>query len=68
MNVIVNGDEKAMPEGTTIEALLVALGAPQSGRGVAVAKDGEVVPRSQWHRTMLAAGDQLEVLSAVQGG
>lgn len=68
MNVIVNGDERAMPDGATVEQLLGALGAPESGRGVAVAVGGEVVPRSRWHLTALSAGDQVEVLTAVQGG
>ncbi|WP_417233476.1 sulfur carrier protein ThiS [Arthrobacter sp.] len=37
-------------------------------RGVAVAVNGEVVPRSAWAGTPLAAGDHVELLSAVQGG
>lgn len=37
-------------------------------RGVAVAVDGEVVPRSEWPSTALSEGRQVEVLQAVQGG
>ncbi|WP_157930625.1 sulfur carrier protein ThiS [Glycomyces xiaoerkulensis] len=37
------------------------------GRGTAVAVNGEVVPRSEWDRT-LADGDAVEVLTATQGG
>ncbi|MGI8844738.1 MAG: sulfur carrier protein ThiS, partial [Thermoleophilaceae bacterium] len=36
--------------------------------GVAVAVDGEVVPRAQWATRELGAGGQVEVLHAVQGG
>jgi sulfur carrier protein len=35
---------------------------------VAVAVNGEVVPRSRWTETALADGDSVEVLSAAQGG
>jgi sulfur carrier protein len=41
-------------------------GAPD--RGVAVAVDGEVVPRGQWTSTELREGQKVEVLQAVQGG
>ena len=37
-------------------------------QGVAVAVNGEVVPRSGWASTELAEGDEIEVLMAVQGG
>ena len=36
--------------------------------GVAVARNAEVVPRSQWHATALADGDDVELVTAVQGG
>lgn len=37
-------------------------------RGVAVAIDGDVVPRSSWAVARVAEGQQVEVLRAVQGG
>jgi len=43
-------------------------GAPDGGRGVAVAVDGEVVPRGDWPGTALRDGQRVEVLHAVQGG
>jgi sulfur carrier protein len=48
---------------------VVALsGAPAEARGVAVAVDGEVVPRGQWDGFALRDGQHVEVLQAVQGG
>jgi len=35
---------------------------------VAVAHNSSVVPRSQWHDTSLAEGDDIELVTAVQGG
>jgi sulfur carrier protein len=37
-------------------------------RGVAVAVNGEVVPKSAWSETTVGAGDTVEVLTAAQGG
>ena len=68
MRVLVNGSERALPDGATVEALVAELGAPESGRGVAVAVDGVVVPRSEWAAVELVPSARVEVLTAVQGG
>ena len=67
MNIRVNGAERELASGTTVDAVVRALGT-EPARGVAVAVDGEVVPRSAWEHTVLADGQELEVLRAVQGG
>ena len=68
MLVLVNGKPHELADGTTIAGVLDTLdGAPQ-GRGVAVAVDGEVVPRGQWQQTELSDGAHVEVVVAVQGG
>ena len=43
-------------------------GATTDARGVAVALDGEVVPRGEWEATVLREGQSVEVLAAIQGG
>ena len=67
MDVIVNGEPRALPEGATVATVLAQLELP-SERGIAVALDREVVPRGQWDRTVLGDGMRLEVVRAVQGG
>jgi sulfur carrier protein len=37
-------------------------------RGVAVAVNGEVVPRSEWPASSLAAGARVEIVTAAAGG
>jgi sulfur carrier protein len=64
--VTVNGQPEDVGEGTTV-ADLVAHHRP-SPRGVAVARNEEVVPRSQWDTTPAAEGDRFEILTAAQGG
>ena len=65
--VRLNGDvqEIARPELTEV---LRALGLQPDAPGVAVALNGEVVRRGSWAATMLHDGDEIEVLTAVQGG
>jgi sulfur carrier protein len=62
----VNGEHSEVAVGTTITALLTELEAPD--RGVAVAIDGEVVPRGRWASTTLDDNAYVEVVMAVQGG
>jgi sulfur carrier protein len=68
MTVIVNGQPAQVEDGQTVAELLDGLGHPAGGPGIAVALNGEVVPRSAWPTTGLDAGDRLEVLGASQGG
>jgi sulfur carrier protein len=65
--VLLNGERREIGEGATVESVVLAAGA-SNGRGVAVALDGEVVPRGEWASTEVRDGQQVEVLRAVQGG
>jgi sulfur carrier protein len=51
-----------------VREAVAASGAPREGRGVAVALDGEVVPRRLWDEVSLREGQRVEVVQAVQGG
>jgi sulfur carrier protein len=62
----VNGRAVELPSGLSVSEVLARLGYPS--RGVAVALDGEVVPRSAWDTTVVGPGAALEVLHPVQGG
>ena len=64
----VNGEPRELPAGTTVTALVADLGLPAGGRGVAVAVDGEVVPRAEWATHELGDAARVEVLTAMQGG
>ena len=64
--ILVNGQTRAGAK--TVGALLGELGLGPAARGVAVAVDGEVVPRSEWEVRPLADGARVEVVGAIQGG
>jgi sulfur carrier protein len=53
--------------GTVADLLLARMDEPRP-HGVAVAVNDEVVPRDDWPRRQLAAGDVVEIVTAVQGG
>lgn len=65
MRVTVNDEEVQIDAQTTVESLLVQLGIPD--KGIAVAVDWTVLPRSRW-QTALSDGARIEVVTAVQGG
>ena len=67
MTVLVNGAEQRVPTAATL-ATVVASAAGERRRGVAVAVNAGVVPRSEWDTTVLTAGDSVEILEVHQGG
>jgi sulfur carrier protein len=68
MRVAINGESHELGASATVASVVASMPGAPEGRGVAVALDGEVVPRSEWERTALYEGVQLEVVVAVQGG
>ena len=65
MKILVNDEEVEVDGETTVAALLDRLGYPQ--KGIAVAVDWTLIPRSHWDTT-LSEGARIEVVTAVQGG
>lgn len=70
MWVTVNGEPHEVKAGTTVAELVEALcgSAKVAARGIAVALDREVVPRSAWASVVVQSGEHVEVVSAVAGG
>ena len=68
MIVELNGRPTELPPDATVDVALGVAGVPDARRGLAVAVDAEVVPRSQWERRRLRDGERVEIVTAVQGG
>src|ERR1700677_4109849 len=66
IQVKLNGEPRELPGGTTMAQAVAGL--TPAAAGVAAAVNGEVVPRGSWAATPLRDGDQVEVVTAVQGG
>lgn len=78
MTITLNGKAHAVDSGTMLLDLVASVtgrpldpgGQPEDGArlGVAVALNSEVVPRGSWAATAIKAGDDVELVTAVQGG
>ncbi|HEX3243183.1 MAG TPA: sulfur carrier protein ThiS [Solirubrobacterales bacterium] len=68
MRIELNGSLCELASGATLADAVRETGAEPDARGLAVAVDGEVVPRGGWSDTALSDGQQVEVLAAIQGG
>ncbi len=68
MRIELNGELCELPADATLADAVRESGAEQDARGLAVALDGEVIPRGQWEGTALRGGQAVEVLAAIQGG
>lgn len=66
ISITVNGDDRAIPAGSTVADLLAALGLTDGP--VAVERNREVVRKARHGDTVLAAGDRLEVVTFLGGG
>ncbi|MFN8149708.1 MAG: sulfur carrier protein ThiS [Solirubrobacterales bacterium] len=67
MKVEISGDEHELAEGASVRDAAEAVGV-EPGRGVAVALDGEVVPRGELEAVVLREGQRVEVVAAIGGG
>ena len=66
--IYLNGEPRLIQDGATVAMLLDTLDVHEVGRGIAVAVDAEVVPRSRWAEHVLGPGARVEIVSAIQGG
>ena len=67
MRVVVNGVDRDVGASATVLEVVRGTGT-EAELGVAVAVNGEVVPKSAWRGTTLKEGDRIEVLRAIGGG
>jgi thiamine biosynthesis protein ThiS len=66
MIVTINGDQKEIPEGLTVAALLSHL--EMSVDRVAIERNLEILPRARWAETQVSANDNFEIVHFVGGG
>ena len=66
MNITLNGEARAIPDGLSVEGLLQHLGIVS--KKVAVERNLEIVPKSTFPSTLIAEGDRLEIVHFIGGG
>ncbi|HRE16504.1 MAG TPA: sulfur carrier protein ThiS, partial [Rhodocyclaceae bacterium] len=62
-SITINGEPRPLPTRQSLAELIDALG--YKGKRIAIERNGEIVPKSQYATTLLAAGDRLEIVVAV---
>jgi sulfur carrier protein len=68
MKLSVNGEWRTLPEdGVALAAFLEGEGVDAT-KGIAVAVNDRVAPRSKWNDVRLTDGDRVEIVTARQGG
>ena len=71
ITITVNGERRSVPAATLLVSLISlppGNGDANERRGIAVARNGEVVRRAEWDGVILVDGDAIEILKAAQGG
>jgi sulfur carrier protein len=66
IQIVVNGETREVPTGLGVTALLSHLGLP--AERVAIERNLEILPRSQWISTAVLSGDRFEIVQLVGGG
>lgn len=68
MQIVINGEVKAIEDPCTLAELLVHLGIEASTTGIAVAVNETVIRRVEWDTYLVQPNDRLEIVQARQGG
>ncbi|MGP0029422.1 MAG: sulfur carrier protein ThiS [Acidimicrobiales bacterium] len=68
VTLTVNGDPLSVAPGSTIADVVTVVAEGTVPKGIAVAVDRCVIPRSEWHRTVARSGSLIEVVTAAAGG
>lgn len=67
MQLFLNGQSIEIERNDLI-SLLDQQGIDHTRSGIAIAVNGDVIPRKRWSEHVLEANDQVEVITAMQGG
>jgi len=68
MKIYVNGEQETIEDNATLEEFLKTKRISTEDKGVAVALNDDVVPKSDWSSKKLEEGARIEIVRAVQGG
>lgn len=66
MKIELNGEERKLEDGQTVEGLLLSIGLDP--KKVAVERNLEIVPKSQFNTVHLCEGDKIEIVHFIGGG
>ncbi len=68
MKIYVNGEQETLHDNITLEEFLKTKRIAKEDKGIAVALNDDVVPKSDWSSRIIEDGASIEIVRAVQGG
>lgn len=68
MNITINGEVITVNEQMKLSEFVELRLNGKEPRGIAVALNGMIIPKSKWNETELKENDSVEIVHAVQGG
>jgi sulfur carrier protein len=68
VTLLVNGEPLSLAAGSSIADVVAHLTTDPAPKGVAVAVDRSVIPRSEWSATPARTGTSIEIVTAAAGG
>jgi sulfur carrier protein len=68
MELLINGEARESQAANVAELLTEELDEGHTRRGIAVALNGQVVPRTEWECARISKGDRVEIVRALPGG
>lgn len=68
VDVTLNGEQTAVHDGASLADIVDSDNDSEACEGIAIARNGAVVPRGEWKTTPVEPGDEIEIVRAVQGG
>jgi thiamine biosynthesis protein ThiS len=66
MTVVINGENRELPEGLTVSTLLDHL--EMKPDRVAIERNRDILPRARWAETPVQPSDSFEIVQFVGGG
>ena len=68
MKITISGEPQVLDHLDRVSELLQRIGIDGQSNGIAVAKNGVVIPKSRWVEERVNDGDRIEIVRASQGG
>ncbi len=68
MNIKLNGEELIIDDKISLYDFVISRSNNIEPKGVAVALNEMIIPKSKWNDTMINENDNVEIVHAVQGG
>lgn len=67
MNIVVNNETYDFAGNASLENVVEHLGIDET-KGIALALNETIIPKSEWQQTQIAEGDKIIIIGAVAGG